>query len=320
MSLHPQNASLDFNLFNYVPSGDQNITLFYGCTLVKPDLNCSEPNFSFGCNNNENRSLGPPLFDPTSDNFNCTLFKDSSFGVYGLGTSPRIGSFLDNVRCGGIQIVVTVTQGAFEALANASHASEELLRSSMAGGFSVEWKANNSLCQECLRSGGRYGSNGNLISTQFVCYCANRTFSSTCTSIRTHTNSDNNNESKKGLSIGVKLALVAMFGLLGVVLTSMLIICFFKKRGSWRKGDKRKENIKEFIRTNEFHAIKLYTHSDIKKMTNSFNNKIGEGGFGSVYRGKLPDGCPVAVKLLTNTKGNGEDFINEVSSCWKIHS
>ncbi|XP_031116754.1 LEAF RUST 10 DISEASE-RESISTANCE LOCUS RECEPTOR-LIKE PROTEIN KINASE-like 2.1 [Ipomoea triloba] len=94
----------------------------------------------------------------------------------------------------------------------------------------------------------------------------------------------------------------------------MLIICFFKRRSSWRKGNKRKENIKEFIRTNEFHAIKLYTYSDIKKMTNSFNNKIGEGGFGSVYRGKLPDGCPVAVKLLTNTKGNGEDFINEVAS------
>ncbi|XP_031116753.1 LEAF RUST 10 DISEASE-RESISTANCE LOCUS RECEPTOR-LIKE PROTEIN KINASE-like 2.1 [Ipomoea triloba] len=49
-------------------------------------------------------------------------------------------------------------------------------------------------------------------------------------------------------------------------------------------------------------------------MTNSFSDKIGQGGFGSVYRGKLPDGCPIAVKLLTNTKGNGEDFINEVAS------
>ncbi|XP_019154608.1 PREDICTED: uncharacterized protein LOC109151145 [Ipomoea nil] len=48
-------------------------------------------------------------------------------------------------------------------------------------------------------------------------------------------------ESKNGLSIGVKLGLVAMFGLLGVVLTSMLIICFFKRRSSWRKGDKIKE-------------------------------------------------------------------------------
>ncbi|XP_031115664.1 LEAF RUST 10 DISEASE-RESISTANCE LOCUS RECEPTOR-LIKE PROTEIN KINASE-like 2.5 [Ipomoea triloba] len=108
--------------------------------------------------------------------------------------------------------------------------------------------------------------------------------------------------------------MVSMFGLLGVILTSVLTICFLKRRSFWRRGDEKLENIEAFIRANEFHATKLYTYSDIKKMTNSFNDKIGEGGFGSVYRGKLPDGCPVAVKLLTNTKGNGEDFINEVAS------
>jgi serine/threonine protein kinase len=49
-------------------------------------------------------------------------------------------------------------------------------------------------------------------------------------------------------------------------------------------------------------------------MTNFFGDKLGEGGFGSVYKGKLEDGCLVAVKVLKESRGNGEEFINEVAS------
>ncbi|KAL5726493.1 hypothetical protein ACHQM5_009534 [Ranunculus cassubicifolius] len=52
-------------------------------------------------------------------------------------------------------------------------------------------------------------------------------------------------------------------------------------------------------------------------MTNSFQAKLGHGGFGSVFKGKLPDGRLVAVKLLNETKGDGDDFINEVASISK---
>ncbi|XP_030959261.1 PR5-like receptor kinase [Quercus lobata] len=49
-------------------------------------------------------------------------------------------------------------------------------------------------------------------------------------------------------------------------------------------------------------------------MTNSFKDKLGQGGYGGVYKGKLQDGCFVAVKVLKESKGNGEEFINEVAS------
>ncbi|KFK30809.1 hypothetical protein AALP_AA6G028600 [Arabis alpina] len=45
----------------------------------------------------------------------------------------------------------------------------------------------------------------------------------------------------------------------------------------------------------------------------SQSNKIGQGGFGEVYKGTLPSGVQVAVKRLSKTSGQGErEFENEV--------
>ncbi|KAI7726769.1 hypothetical protein M8C21_028282 [Ambrosia artemisiifolia] len=49
-------------------------------------------------------------------------------------------------------------------------------------------------------------------------------------------------------------------------------------------------------------------------MTNSFKVKLGQGGFGVVYKGVLKNQNLVAVKVLSEVKGDGEDFINEVAS------
>ena len=74
------------------------------------------------------------------------------------------------------------------------------------------------------------------------------------------------------------------------------------------------DSIEEFLRQ----PIK-YSYSDIKKMTHNFENKLGQGGFGSVYKGKLRSGHIVAVKVLVMSKANGQDFINEVATIGRIH-
>ncbi|RVX01924.1 Rust resistance kinase Lr10 [Vitis vinifera] len=54
-------------------------------------------------------------------------------------------------------------------------------------------------------------------------------------------------------------------------------------------------------------------------MTNNFKNKLGQGGFASVYKGKLRSGRIVAVKMLTMSKAKEQDFINEVATIGRIH-
>ncbi|XP_048328560.2 PR5-like receptor kinase [Ziziphus jujuba] len=49
-------------------------------------------------------------------------------------------------------------------------------------------------------------------------------------------------------------------------------------------------------------------------MAHSSAELIGKGGYGCVYKGKLPDGHLVAVKVLKESKSDGEEFINEVAS------
>ncbi|KAK6270211.1 hypothetical protein POUND7_007316 [Theobroma cacao] len=62
-----------------------------------------------------------------------------------------------------------------------------------------------------------------------------------------------------------------------------------------------------------------YSYSEIKRMTEGFKNKLGQGGYGSVFKGKLRSGQFVAVKLLNKSKANGQDFINEVATIGRIH-
>ena len=54
-------------------------------------------------------------------------------------------------------------------------------------------------------------------------------------------------------------------------------------------------------------------------MTKNFKDKLSQGGFGSIYKGKLRSGHLVAVKLLEKSAANEQDFINEITTIGRIH-
>ncbi|KAL1821890.1 hypothetical protein ACET3Z_016759 [Daucus carota] len=61
-------------------------------------------------------------------------------------------------------------------------------------------------------------------------------------------------------------------------------------------------------------GFKRFTYSDLKKASQNFNNEIGKGGGGIVYKAVLPDGRIAAIKRLNSSDEQGEaEFLAEVN-------
>ncbi|KAG2701835.1 hypothetical protein I3760_06G062200 [Carya illinoinensis] len=79
------------------------------------------------------------------------------------------------------------------------------------------------------------------------------------------------------------------------------------------------DGVEEFLTSHNNLMPIRYCYSEIRKMTKNFNDKLGEGGYGTVFKGTLRSGQLVAVKLLGKSKDNVQDFINEVATIGRIH-
>ncbi|KAF5469593.1 hypothetical protein F2P56_013655 [Juglans regia] len=67
--------------------------------------------------------------------------------------------------------------------------------------------------------------------------------------------------------------------------------------------------------------LQIFSYADIEMATSafSFENKLGEGGYGPVYKGILENGQEIAVKKLSKTSTQGyEEFKNEVTLTAKL--
>nr|KJB12851.1 hypothetical protein B456_002G039500 [Gossypium raimondii] len=95
----------------------------------------------------------------------------------------------------------------------------------------------------------------------------------------------------------------------------LLVLVIYKWR---RRHLSMDDKIEEFLQSHHLAPIR-YSFKQVKKMTQNFKDKLGEGGYGSVFKGKLRSGHHVAIKLLCTSKGKGQDFINEVASIGRIH-
>ncbi|CAL5372490.1 unnamed protein product [Camellia sinensis] len=264
------NATVDNTPFTYVSS--QDLMLYYGCarlpTTIPGQFDCSVD----GTTN----TLGFPSFVP-----NMTLV-----------TSCHIG--------------VSVRVDQTEATAFASNPTSVTVTQVLDSGVELQWDANNSICDRCIGSGGKCGSNTS--SGLFACYCSDKPYAFTCNTTQNGTGSSSTNRFNLGIKLTIAFSII-------VAVTCLITIIFCLKR--WFTSSANAvddQNVEAFIRNYGSLAPKRCRYSDLKKITSSFKYKLGQGGYGSVYKGKLSDGRLVAVKVLSQTEGNGQEFINEVAS------
>ncbi|XP_015897133.3 G-type lectin S-receptor-like serine/threonine-protein kinase At4g27290 isoform X1 [Ziziphus jujuba] len=117
---------------------------------------------------------------------------------------------------------------------------------------------------------------------------------------------------------GVKVKIAAIIIAVVSIVCGLLLSAYYIQRN--RKISKEKIDIYGTTgQTNEGQEEDLelpwYNLSTIASATDnfSFNNKLGQGGFGTVYRGALMDGQEIAVKRLSQNSGQGpNEFKNEV--------
>ncbi|KAK8587136.1 hypothetical protein V6N13_086141 [Hibiscus sabdariffa] len=166
-------------------------------------------------------------------------------------------------------------------------------------------------CRKCTASGGTCGFNSS--NNQTICDCP------FLSSLENECRPIDPSPSPSPSSSGINYSHGLIVGLTSVATILVCVFVLWFKRNSLsnhfhRKKTKDNTKIEAFITNFGFFAPKQYSYGQIKKMTNKFTEKLGQGGFGSVYKGKLSDGRFVAIKVLSESKGNGEDFVNEVTS------
>ncbi|KAF1874915.1 hypothetical protein Lal_00007531 [Lupinus albus] len=126
-------------------------------------------------------------------------------------------------------------------------------------------------------------------------------------------------------SLGKKGVLAISSVSICLLIFMVVIFCywFVKAKNQWQRRDRKysfrlsledSPSLHEFNNTNNS-DLPFFDLSSIAAATDNFStdNKLGQGGFGSVYKGQLSNGLTIAVKRLSKFSGQGiEEFKNEV--------
>ncbi|XP_058087251.1 LEAF RUST 10 DISEASE-RESISTANCE LOCUS RECEPTOR-LIKE PROTEIN KINASE-like 1.2 isoform X2 [Magnolia sinica] len=176
-------------------------------------------------------------------------------------------------------------------------------------GFVLDY-GSASNCNGCVESGGRCGFNDSM--SQIMCLCRDRPQLAACPA---------DNEKRRKIR---KIIIGVGAGVGGCILTCFLFfICHRYRQRRFATASKLlsrsfssdPSSQSELGKGGSILPTHIFTYKELEDATNNFDpsKELGDGGFGTVYHGKLRDGRSVAVKrLYENNCRRVEQFMNEI--------
>ncbi|XP_074270058.1 G-type lectin S-receptor-like serine/threonine-protein kinase At1g11330 isoform X3 [Silene latifolia] len=120
-----------------------------------------------------------------------------------------------------------------------------------------------------------------------------------------------NSGNNKRLKVTVTVTTISGTAILVAI---VYFLCRRKARQA-KRNNKSLDILEGNQHLDKFEELPLFKFEKLSAATNNFQecNKLGQGGFGPVYKGTLEDGQEVAIKRLSGTSRQGaEEFMNEV--------
>ncbi|KAJ3670255.1 hypothetical protein LUZ60_010579 [Juncus effusus] len=114
-----------------------------------------------------------------------------------------------------------------------------------------------------------------------------------------------NSSNSKKILIGVVIGVT-----IGAIVIVFFIIYVLSLRPKWRRTVMQKKMTKD--------SLIIFSYSDLLIITKNFNERLGGGGFGSVFKGTMPDLTEVAVKKLEGSNQGEKQFRAEVCTLGAI--
>nr|XP_017250482.1 PREDICTED: G-type lectin S-receptor-like serine/threonine-protein kinase At2g19130 [Daucus carota subsp. sativus] len=113
--------------------------------------------------------------------------------------------------------------------------------------------------------------------------------------------SSDSSKNNKGIIFGVVGGSIAILS----IFSGLLLLAF------------RRHKANKIERAAEGRMV-AFGYKDLKNATKNFSEMLGKGGFGSVYKGTLPDSTVIAVKKLEGVSQGEKQFRNEISTIGNI--
>ncbi|KAH9307120.1 hypothetical protein KI387_043792 [Taxus chinensis] len=275
------------------------------CSAIPACLTTPDPNLSHFYLSDKHRwgtilvcRIEPPSYTANFQQIQCLHCRNKNASCFFL-PSISISEF-DDDGCSKYSVVIPADK-------DYSTSDEKNLLKFLQMGFEITWRIDYK-CQKCQTSGGRcYTSHFHRSSTS-ACICADGPHGSNCLDV-----------------IGVLSGIFALA-------TAIIIIIYVKITGKKRKQreeevrdiraymdplDSRTPSVENFLHGG---IPTRYSYRQIKRYTVNFVDRLGHGGFGTVFKGELPNGCKIAVKILDKSKhSHQKHFMNEVVTIGRIH-